>query len=105
MLYEVITFLEAMDTNIEELISKTEISPILNDMYWGAFFASGDVSYIDKLIDKLQYINERENKDLFLAAGTAKWSLGSNALFHPKVNRITSYNVCYTKLLRTKTSK
>lgn len=78
-------FLEAMDTNIEELISKTEISPILNDMYWGAFFASGDVSYIDKLIDKLQYINERENKDLFLAAGTAKWSLGSNALFHPKV--------------------
>ena len=78
-------FLEAMNTNIDELLNKTEVFPPLNDMYWGAFFASGDVSYIDKLIDNLQYINEREDKDLFLAAGTAKWSLGSNALFHPKV--------------------
>jgi TonB family protein len=51
----------------------------LNDMYWGAYFASGNVDYLKKLMEQLRYFDERDDFYLFLAGGTAKWSLASNA--------------------------
>lgn len=77
--------LEAMNKSVSELLNKTKISPLLNDMCWSAFFASGDTSYINKIIDNLKYMGERKDMDLFSAAATAKWSLASNAQRHPKV--------------------
>jgi hypothetical protein len=55
-------------------------SPALNDMYWGAFFASGRTAYLQKLVDQLRYCDERDDEVLFFAGATAKWSLASNAL-------------------------
>lgn len=57
----------------------------LNDEYWGAFFASGNPKFIAKLVDQLRYFDERNDEMLFLAGGTAKWSLSSNALQQPGV--------------------
>jgi len=57
----------------------------LNDEYWGAFFASGNPKYVDKLVDLLQFFDEREDEALFFAGGTAKWSLASNAQTYPAV--------------------
>jgi hypothetical protein len=57
----------------------------LNDAYWGAFFASGNPKYVDKLVDQLQFFDEREDAALFFAGGTAKWSLASNAKTYPAV--------------------
>ena len=51
----------------------------LNDVYWGAFFASGNPKFIRKLIDQLRYWDERDDLSLFFAGATAKWSLASNA--------------------------
>jgi len=51
----------------------------LNDMYWGAFGASGRVAFLQKLVDQLRYCDERDDEALFLAGGTAKWSLASVA--------------------------
>lgn len=51
----------------------------LNDMYWGAFVASGRVAFLQKLVDQLRYYDERDDEALFLAGGTAKWSLASVA--------------------------
>lgn len=78
-------FSEAMDKNVSELLGETKTSPLFNDMCWSAFFATGDTSYIHKIINNLKYIGERKNKNLFFTAATAKWSLASNARIHPKV--------------------
>ena len=57
----------------------------LNDMFWGAFFASGNVAYVRRLIDEVKYTDERKDKALYLAGATAKWSLLSNTEQHPLV--------------------
>jgi hypothetical protein len=54
-------------------------TPWVNDMYWGAFFASGRPIFLQKLVDQLRYWDERQNYILFAAGATAKWSLASNA--------------------------
>ena len=55
-------------------------SAVLNDMYWGAFFATGRTTFLQKLVDQLRYYDERDEQLLFFAGATAKWSLASNAL-------------------------
>jgi hypothetical protein len=60
-------------------------SPELNDMYWGAFFASGDSSFTRKLVEQLRYWDERDDFQLFGTGMTAKWSLASNAQSHVAV--------------------
>lgn len=62
-------------------------SPGLNDMYWGAFFATGSPAYIRRLIDELKYCDERQDLALFQAGATAKWSLVSNGETHPLVRK------------------
>lgn len=78
-------FSDSMNKNISQLLSETKNSPLLNDMYWMAFFSTGETKYIYKIIDNLEFINEREDENLFLTAWTAKWSLASNAKTHPMV--------------------
>jgi hypothetical protein len=63
-------------------------SPELNDMYWGAFFATGRDEFLMKLIDQLVLSDERTDFNLYLAGASAKWSLASNALSHPDVRAI-----------------
>lgn len=63
-------------------------SGFLNDEYWGAFFATGDRRFIDKLVDQLPYFDNRDDLSLFLAGVTAKWSLGSVAQTDPTVRSI-----------------
>jgi hypothetical protein len=60
-------------------------SPQLNDGWWAAFFASGNPKLVQKIIDQLQYCDERKDQILFFAGATAKWSLASNARSHPLV--------------------
>jgi len=64
------------------VMSKTGHSAELNDMYLGAFFATGNTAYLQKLVDQLHYYDEREDEALFLVGATAKWSLASNARSH-----------------------
>jgi hypothetical protein len=60
-------------------------SPELNDMYWGAFFASGDSSFTRKLVEQLRYCDERSDFQLFATGVSAKWSLASKAQSHVMV--------------------
>ena len=57
----------------------------LNDEYWGAFFATANPKFIDRLIDQLRYVDERDDMNLFGAGGSAKWSLAGNAQTQPEV--------------------
>ena len=60
-------------------------NPGLNDICWGAFFVNGKEIYLDALLKRLSYLNERKSLMLYLTAASAEWSLSSNARQHPKV--------------------
>ena len=57
-------------------------SPQLNDLLWGAFLASGNQVYVVNLITAACRYNNRDDLTEFVTAGTAKWSLASNAQVH-----------------------
>lgn len=59
-----------------------------NDWYWAGFFASGNPAYIHRLIDQLQYVDNRQDLNAYAAGGTAELSLSSNAQLHPRVRDI-----------------
>ena len=63
-------------------------APGWNDWYWAGFFASGNPLYIQKLIDELPLIDNRQDRMVYFAGATAEWSLSSNAQQHPTVRRI-----------------
>lgn len=57
-------------------------SPAMNDMYWAAFFASGNKAYVDRLIEEFKNFDERKDQNLFMSGGSAMWSAASNAKRH-----------------------
>ncbi|HTO04917.1 MAG TPA: hypothetical protein VL069_14495 [Opitutus sp.] len=66
------------------LLASEGHSVALNDRYWGAFFASGNSEYLNKLVDNLRHIDD-EQPPLFWAGATAMWSLARNGPAHPLV--------------------
>lgn len=79
------TLLNAIDSSPEQLAEQAKSGMEKNDIYWFAFFASGDTSFVGKILDQLKYLDERKELGLFLTAATAEWSLASNAQSHPIV--------------------
>jgi hypothetical protein len=63
----------------------TDVAAWMNDMYWGAFFASGRKEYLDKLIETTAHWENRTDRDLFLTGATALWSLAGNGRTHERV--------------------
>lgn len=61
--------------------------PWMNDICWGAFFASGNPVYLDAILARLAYLPERKNLMLYMTASSAQWSLASNALQHIQVKQ------------------
>lgn len=61
------------------LLSEDGHSAQLNDGWWAGFFASGNTKFIDRIVDQLEYFDNRTDQALFFAGATAKWSLASNA--------------------------
>jgi hypothetical protein len=59
----------------------------INDLRWGAFFASGDSRYLSKLVSEMEYCDRDDSLMLFLAGSSAKWSLCANARQYPEVKR------------------
>jgi hypothetical protein len=78
----------ALSKSPSSLISEEAPSPYRNDMLWGAFFATGDVAYVHAVVDRMKYLGEREDLNLFLTASSAQWSLCSNAKSHAAVAKI-----------------
>lgn len=56
--------------------------PAVLDMLWGAFQATGDTRYIDRIITVLPYVNVKGDTARLLTGGAAQWSLTSNAVQH-----------------------
>ena len=71
---------------IDALLVEEPVGPNRNDMGWASFFATGDTTYVARILhNAVTYDAERTYLMPFLAAHTAKWSLASNARQHPMV--------------------
>lgn len=61
-------------------------SPAMLDMLWATFMASGDTQYVERIVGVLAYPvdgeEQEERMNNILLAGSAKWSLSSNAFQH-----------------------
>ncbi len=60
----------------------------MNDLYWGAFFASGNAMYVKKLLEVAPLRNDQHDFIRWSAGATAMWSLASNARQHALVRTI-----------------
>ena len=60
----------------------------INDLYWGAFFASGKAVFIERLLEETKGAEQLDDFNLWGAGFTAKWSLSSNSRQHPVVRSI-----------------
>ncbi len=78
-------FTRSIDQLPSDLLDQIPVSPEKNDMNWACFFATGDLRYLNGIIETLQYLEERSDINLFLTAASAKWSLSSNARSHMTV--------------------
>jgi hypothetical protein len=68
-------FQRAIDSAPEHLFLQLPLQPKKNDMSWGCYFVTGDVSYAQDVIAALQYIGERQDMWKYLTASSAQWSL------------------------------
>ena len=73
--------------NSPGVLAFTDQAPWMNDMCWGAFFASGRKELLDRLIETTALWDERNDKMLFLTGATALWSLAGNARTHERVRQ------------------
>lgn len=81
----------AVSLSPEDLLRKIPLSAQKNDMNWACYFATGDTKYVQNLLDVAAHYGERKDKDLYLVAATAMWSLASNSRF-PEVRRYLQSN-------------
>lgn len=66
--------------DISLFLEQQEPSPELNDFYWTLYFSSGNLNYINYLLNiAKKYYNETVNINNYLVARSAIWSLSSNA--------------------------
>jgi len=103
--YERELFLSLLSTPPARLLVLQPQSPGKNDMYWGCYFATGDDRYLQAIANGLYYLGERKNKQRFLMAALARWSLVVNAQQHLAVKayliRLSrSYNSRWRSLAR-----
>ena len=81
------------ETDIAAYLEELDASPDLNDVYWTLFFSSGNTKYLDHLLKSvMEYNNETENANYYLAAGSAMWSLASNSQTFPSVRNHVQNN-------------
>jgi len=77
------------NTNISLFLEQQEPTPELNDIYWTLYFSSGNLQYINYLLNIVaKYYNETVNINNYLSARSAIWSLSSNANIY---NQIRDY--------------
>lgn len=76
----------AVSSSPDDLLAKIPSSAQKNDMNWACYFAAGDTKYIKNLLDVAASYGERRDRDLYLTAASAMWSLASNARL-PDVRR------------------
>jgi hypothetical protein len=68
-------FQKAIDSDPADLFLQVPLQPKKNDMSWGCYFVTGDVSYAQDVIAALKHLGERQDIMKYLTGSSAQWSL------------------------------
>jgi hypothetical protein len=72
-------FQKAIDSDPADFFLEVPLQPKKNDMSWGCYFVTGDVSYAQDVIAALKNLGERQDIWKYLTASSAQWSLSGIA--------------------------
>jgi hypothetical protein len=79
-------FIAIENSNIGSFLEHSEPSGALNDIYWTLYSSSGNVQYLDYLLNVVKnHSNETSDMYLYLAASSAIWSLAGNSRIYRQV--------------------
>lgn len=78
-------FQRAIDSDPADLFLQVPLQPKKNDMSWGCYSVTGDVSYAQDVIAALKNLGERQDILKYLTASSAQWSLSGIARDDAKV--------------------
>ena len=78
-------FQKAIDSDPTDLFLQVPLQPKKNDMSWGCYFVTGDVSYAQDVIAALKNLGERQDILKYLTASSAQWSLSGISKYDAKV--------------------
>jgi hypothetical protein len=71
----------------EDIYNMPVDNPLILDMLWASFSATGDDLPVRRIISVLHLLNDGTGEDI-MVGGAANWSLKSNAQQHPRVMEI-----------------
>lgn len=71
--------------------------PKVLDMWWAAFFATGDALPVRKVISAVHLAKDAQGIEGMVVGSAANWSLKSNAQQHPKVLKICKEELATAK--------
>jgi hypothetical protein len=78
-------FQTAIDSDPADLFLQVPAQPKKNDMSWGCYLVTGDVSYAQDVIAALKNPDNRQDLIKYLTASSAQWSLSGIAKDDSKV--------------------
>ncbi len=87
--HELQSFLKGVEeVDLDAIFNSQAPTGFENDYLWACFFATGDMVFVDRLLEIAEaYSLERKDINLFMAGITAAWSLSSNANQFPEVGQ------------------
>lgn len=94
------TFELVFKSKIEELFANIPPTPTINDVYWSAFFSTGDNKYLDEIFANCTYVINQRDLNKYLIGASAQWSMCSNALAHQRVKLFLEMNQTNPDLAR-----
>ena len=62
--------------------------PIILDMMWSAFFASGDVTWVERIMTAFSMLGAPEGSPTYAVGSSALWSITANAREHPRIREL-----------------
>lgn len=94
------TFELVFKSKFKEILASITPTPTLNDVYWSAFFSTGNNQYLDEIFANCTYVINQRDLNKYLIGASAQWSMCSNAKEHERVKLYLEMNQTNPDLAR-----
>lgn len=73
--------------NIEDVYANAPETPDVNEMYCYSYYATGDIKYLDKLLERAKDNEERTDLDKYMIGANALWWLATIKVDNPIIQQ------------------
>jgi len=72
--------------NLDQYLLNPTVNASLNDIYWTLYFSSGNINYLNKIMEIIEKYHESNDMMLYLTARSGIWSFKGNMQYYPIVS-------------------